>query len=120
MKLEQLSHSLTALGHHPDYLPPEAVRIDYDSSLDIMMMFGVVMTQIASNVPTVDSYHQRQKLISQLDQHLLEPFTCKCLSEKRRERPSASTLYLDLLSLLKALRLTEERPTLSDASTFNF
>ena len=57
VKPEQLSHSLTALGHRPGYLPPEASSVDptdYDSSLDIFM-FGVVMTQIASNVPTVDS-----------------------------------------------------------------
>ena len=118
VKTEQLSHSLTALGHRPGYLPPEAFSIDptdYDSSLDIFM-FGVVMTQIASKVPTVDSYHQRQKLVSQLDQHSLKPFICQCLSENRKGRPSASTLYLDLLPLLKSLRLKEEHPSIDDAS----
>ena len=118
VKTEQLSHSLTALGHRPGYLPPEAFSIDptdYDSSLDIFM-FGVVMTQIASKVPTVDSYHQRQKLVSQLDQHSLKPFICQCLSENRKDRPSASTLYLDLLPLLESLRLKEEHPSVDDAS----
>ena len=120
VKPEQLSHSLTALGHRPGYLPPEALSIDptdYDSSLDIFM-FGVVMTQIASKVPTVDSYHQRQKLVSQLDQHSLKPFICQCLSENRKDRPSASTLYLDLLSLLQALCLKAECPTIADAGTY--
>lgn len=106
VKSEQLSHSLTALGHRPGYLPPEAFSIDptdYDSSLDIFM-FGVVMTQIASKVPTVDSYHQRQKLVSRLqDQYSLKPFICQCLRENREDRPSASTL----LSLLKALHLKQ-------------
>jgi serine/threonine protein kinase len=118
VKPEQLSHSLTALGHRPGYLPPEAFSIDptdYDSSLDIFM-FGVVMTQIASNVPTVDSYHQRQKLVSQLDQYSLKPFICQCLSEKREERPSASTLYLDLLSILESPRLKEEYPSIDTTS----
>ena len=116
VKPDQLSHSLTALGHRPGYLPPEAFSIDptdYNSSLDIFM-FGVVMTQIASKVPTVDSYHQRQKLVSQLDdQHPLKPFIHQCLSEKREERPSASTL-LSLLS--RALHLREECPSFDIAS----
>ena len=119
IKPEQLSHSLTALGHRPGYLPPEAFSIDptdYDSSLDIFM-FGVVMTQIASKVPTVDSSHQRQRLISQLDQdqHLLEPFISQCLSDNRKDRPSASTLYVDLLSIHESLHLKEEVPAISDA-----
>ena len=115
VKSEQLSHSLTALGHRPGYLPPEAFSIDptdYDSSLDIFM-FGVVMTQIASKVPTVDSYHQRQKLVSQLeDQYSLKPLICQCLHENRDDRPSASTL----LSLLKALHLKEEFPSIESTS----
>ena len=109
VKPEQLSHSLTALGHRPGYLPPEAFSIDptdYDSSLDIFM-FGVVMTQIASIVPTVDSYHQRQKLVSQLDdQHPLKPFIRQCLSENRKDRASASTLRADILSIFESQECT--------------
>ena len=115
VKSEQLSHSLAALGHRPGYLPPEAFSIDptdYDSSLDIFM-FGVVMTQIASKVPTVDSDHQRQKLVSQLeDQCSLKPFISQCLRENRDDRPSASTL----LSLFKALHLKEDFPSIESTS----
>ena len=118
VKPEQLSHSLTALGHRPGYLPPEAFSIDptdYDSSLDIFM-FGVVMTQIASKVPTINSNHQRNKLVSQLNQHSLKPFIFNCLSENRKDRPSASTLYLDLLSVLESLNSKEECSSIRDVN----
>ena len=118
MKSGQLSHSLTALGHRPGCLPPEALSdpTDYDSSLDIFM-FGVIMTQVASEVARVDSKHQCEQLISQLDKHILKPFICQCLKEDKEDRPTANKLHADLLSVLEPLSmssLTREEPVIAD------
>lgn len=91
----ELTHSLSALGHRPGYLPPEAPEypIEYDSSLDIFM-FGAVMTQIASKMPTIKSKDERQRLVCNLDRanHPLTQIVSKCLEERREDRPTASTL----------------------------
>ena len=118
MKSGQLSHSLTALGHRPGCLPPEAWSdpIDYDSSLDIFM-FGVIMTQVASEVPSVDSKCQREQLVAQLDKHILKPFISQCLKENKEDRPTANVLHADLLSVLEPpsmSSLAREEPLIAD------
>ena len=115
MKSGQLSHSLTALGHRPGCLPPEALSdpTDYDSSLDIFM-FGVIMTQIASEVASVDSKQQRKQLVAQLDKHILKPFICQCLKENKEERPTANMLHADLLSVLEPLSMSSLKPMIAD------
>lgn len=94
-----MSHSLTALGHRPGYLPPEAPKdaVDYDSSLDIFM-FGAVMTQIASKQPKIKSKIQRHQLVNQLEtaRHPLKPIICLCLEEKKEDRPVANMLCASL------------------------
>lgn len=115
VKSGQLSHSLTALGHRPGCLPPEALSdpTDYDSSLDIFM-FGVIMTQVASEVATVDSKSHREQLVSQLDKHTLKPFICQCLNENKEERPTANMLHTDLLSVLEPLSMSSLKPVIAD------
>ena len=115
VKSGQLSHSLTALGHRPGCLPPEALSdpTDYDSSLDIFM-FGVIMMQVASKVASVDSKSQRQQLVVQLDNHILKPFISQCLKENKEERPTANMLHADLLSVLKPFSASSLKPVITD------
>lgn len=115
---EQLSHSLTSFGHRHGYLPQEVFNYptDYDASLDIYM-FGVVMTQIAKKVPTVNTRHERQKLVAELGQHPLKTCIYQCLHEKKDDRSNAHKLYAKLSSLLEShstLSSTTGTPVIAD------
>ena len=94
-----MTHSLTAIGHRPGYLPHEATEFptDYDSSLDIFM-FGAVMTQIASKSPTIRSEVVRQKLVNQLSAngHPLQTVISMCLDERKNLRPKACNVCASL------------------------
>ena len=99
IKRPEMTHSLTAIGHRPGYLPPEAPEYptDYNSSLDIFM-FGAVVTQIASKAPTIKDSAQRQRLVNQLclAKHPLKPLICQCLDKRKDKRPIAHTLHASL------------------------
>ena len=90
-----MTHSLTAISHRPGYLPPEAPEYptDYDSSLDIFM-FGAVMTQIARKCPAIKSKAERQELVRELGEvkHPLNPIVCRCLDDRKENRPKACML----------------------------
>ena len=98
-KRPEMTHSLTAIGHRPGYLPPEAPKehTDYDWSLDVFM-FGAVMTQIACKQPTIKSKDERKLLVSQLgvSRHPLKPVISMCLNERKERRPNARMLCASL------------------------
>lgn len=99
MKRPEMTHSLTAIGHRPGYLPPEAPKenTDYDSSLDVFM-FGAVMTQIACKQPTIKSKDERKLLVNELgvSRHPLKPVISMCLDESKERRPNAKKLCSSL------------------------
>ena len=99
IKRPEMTHSLTAIGHRPGYLPHEATEfpMDYDASLDVFM-FGAVMTQIASRAPTIKSEAVRQQLVNQLSAngHPLKPIISLCLDERKNRRPSSSKICASL------------------------
>ena len=106
IKRPEMTHSLTAIGHRPGYLPHEAAEFptDYDASLDVFM-FGAVMTQIASKAPTIKSEAVRQQLVNQLSAngHPLKPIISLCLDEKKNHRPSSSKICASLQAACESL-----------------
>ena len=106
IKRPEMTHSLTAIGHRPGYLPHEAGEFptDYDESLDVFM-FGAVMTQIASKAPTIKSEAVRQQLVNQLgaNGHPLKPIISLCLDERKNRRPSLSKICASLKAACESL-----------------
>ena len=113
MKHPHMTHSLTAIGHRPGYLPPEAPKeySDYDSSLDVFM-FGAVMAQIACKQPTIRSKDERKLLVNQLGAagHPLKPMISMCLDENKERRPNARMLCVSLEYACRSLA-TEQNGT---------
>lgn len=88
---DQMSTTLTALGHRQFYLPPEASEypVDYSYSLDLYAL-GVLGLQLVQVQTHIKHKAELLSLLEQIsDNHVLKAIILSCLSEKAETRPQA-------------------------------
>jgi cyclin-dependent kinase 7 len=107
---EGMSTTLTAIdGHRAAYYPPELQDEcgSSDSSIDIYM-FGVLMLQIAHEIPYV-TRRDRRGLIQKLsERHILKSSIMWCTELERNKRPSAINIHESIKSLLEEYKQKEK------------